>query len=254
MNGQHLDLIYELTMAELRIRYKNSALGFVWSLLEPLLVFTILYVVFSQIMRGLEETERFYQLYLLLGIILWRLFEIGTSLSVVSLTGRPWLVQHVYVPRQYIVAATCLSALVTALLELGILFVFVFALGAGGLVSALAPLFVLFLFAFTLGVSLMVAALNVYFRDIQHIWRVVLQAGFFATPILYPLEFVPVSVRWVLELNPLTHLFTALRDVILHGTVPAVLEVALMMFIAIGTLVIGYALFREFEPRMAEEV
>ena len=124
------DLIIRLAWSDFKLRYKSSALGFFWSLLEPLLMLVVLYVVFSNLMRIQVEH---YQLFLLLGIILWNFFDRGTSMSILGIIGKPSLVQKVYFPRDILVISTCITALMMTALEFVVFMIFmvIFRVHAG---------------------------------------------------------------------------------------------------------------------------
>ncbi len=186
---RYRDLILRLAWSDFKLRYKSSALGFFWSLLEPLLMLVVLYVVFSNLMRVQVEH---YQLFLLLGIILWNFIDRGTSMSIWGIVGKPSLVQKVYFPRDILVISTCITALMMTALEfvVFIIFMVIFRVLPEMTVAYFPILFILEFFII-LGLSMALSALNVYFRDVQFIWRLIVQVGFFGTPILYPITIFP---------------------------------------------------------------
>jgi lipopolysaccharide transport system permease protein len=246
------DLIIRLAWSDFKLRYKSSALGFFWSLLEPLLMLLVLYVVFTNLMRIQVEH---YQLFLLLGIILWNLLDRGTSMSIWGIIGKPSLVQKIYFPRDILVISTCLTALMMTALEFVVFVIFlaVFRVMPGWTI-AFFPLLFLFEFLTILGLSMSLAALNVYFRDVQFIWRVIVQVGFFATPVIYPITIFPENVRWIVMLNPMAQIITMMRDCILYRISPEPLNLA---YVAVSTLVfllLGYIIFDRLEPRFAEAI
>jgi lipopolysaccharide transport system permease protein len=246
------DLIIRLAWSDFKLRYKSSALGFFWSLLEPLLMLLILYVVFSNLMRVQVEH---YQLFLLLGIILWNFLDRGTSMSISGIIGKPSLVQKVYFPRDILILSTCTTALMMTLLEFVVFIIFMaFFEVVPGMTVAYFPLLFIFEFLIILGLSMALSALNVYFRDVQFIWRLIVQVGFFATPILYPITIFPEKIRWIVMLNPVALIITMMRDSILYKTSPEPFNLA---YIALSTLILllsGYFIFDRLEPKFAESI
>jgi lipopolysaccharide transport system permease protein len=246
------DLIIRLAWSDFKLRYKSSALGFLWSLLEPLLMLVVLYVVFSNLMRVQVEH---YQLFLLLGIILWNFIDRGTSLSIWGIVGKPSLVQKVYFPRDILVISTCIMALMMTALEfvVFVIFMVIFRVLPEMTVAYFPILFILEFFMI-LGLSMALAALNVYFRDVQFIWKLVVQVGFFATPVIYPITIFPEKVRWIVMLNPIAQVITMMRDCTLYGTSPEPANLAYVALFTLVVLVLGYAVFDRLEPRFAEAI
>jgi lipopolysaccharide transport system permease protein len=246
------DLIIRLAWSDFKLRYKSSALGFFWSLLEPLLMLVVLYVVFSNLMRVQVEH---YQLFLLLGIILWNFIDRGTSLSIWGIIGKPSLVQKVYFPRDILVISTCITALMMTALEfvVFIIFMVIFRVLPAMTVAYFPILFILEFFII-LGLSMALAALNVYFRDVQFIWKLVVQVGFFATPVIYPITIFPEKVRWIVMLNPIALVITMMRDCTLYGISPEPANLAYVAIITLVVLVLGYAVFDRLEPKFAEAI
>lgn len=249
---RHRDLILRLAWSEFKLRYKNSALGFLWSLLDPLLMLAVLYVVFSNLMRIQVE---YYQLFLLLGIVLWNFLDRGTSLSIWGIVGKPSLVQKVYFPRDILVISTCIMALMMTALEFVVFIIFMAIFRVmPQMTIAYFPLIFAFQFFIVLGLSLALAALNVYFRDVQFIWKVIVQIGFFATPIIYPITIFPEKVRWMLMINPMAQIITMMRDCILYRTGPETSNLAYLAVCSVLILLAGYLVFDRLESKFAEAI
>jgi lipopolysaccharide transport system permease protein len=244
------DLVFRLAWSDFKLRYKNSLLGFFWSLLEPLMMLLVLYAVFSNLMRVQVEH---YQLFLLLGIILWNFLDRGTSMGVFGIVGKPSLVQKVYFPREILIISTCITAFMMTLLE-GVIFVaFMAAFRVVPNVDILYfPAIFLMLFILVLGLSLGLSALNVYLRDIQFIWRLILQVGFFATPVIYPVSIFPQHLQGLVMLNPLARIIAMLRDCTLYQTAPSAGDMVYVTVSALAMLLLGYLVFLRLEPRFAE--
>ncbi|WP_214083855.1 ABC transporter permease [Methanoculleus sp.] len=246
------NLIWTLAWGEFKQRYKNSVLGYFWSLLEPLLMLVVLYVVFSNLMRIQVE---YYQLFLLLGIILWNFLSRATSMGLNAILGKPGMVQKIYFPREILVISSCITALLMSIFE-SLVFIAFMAVFQVPLSANLVyvPLILVLLFLVSLGLSLALAALNVFYRDVQFIWAVILQAGFFATPILYPVTIFPESLRDIFLLNPMAHIIISARDTIIYSTPAAAGSLLYAGIVSAITLIIGYIIFAHYEPRFAEEM
>lgn len=247
---RYRNLIKTLAWSDFKQRYKNSILGYFWSLLEPLLMLAVLYVVFSNLMKIQVE---YYQLFLLLGIILWNFLARSTTLSLSAIIGRPSLVQKIYFPRDILVISICITALLMSIFESLIFVIFMLIFQVPVSITVMyVPLIVLILFIFTLGISLAVASMNVLYRDVQFIWVVVLQAGFFATPILYPVTILPANLQQIFLLNPMAVIITEARNVIIYQTPPAAGSLLYAMIFSVAVLVAGYLVFNHYEPGFAE--
>jgi ABC-type polysaccharide/polyol phosphate export permease len=246
------NLIWTLAWGDFKQRYKNSVLGYFWSLLEPLLMLVVLYVVFSNLMRIQVE---YYQLFLLLGIILWNFLSRATSMGLNAILGKPSMVQKIYFPREILVLSSCITALLMSIFE-SLVFIAFMAVFQVPLSANLiyVPLILVLLFLVSLGLSLALAALNVFYRDVQFIWAVILQAGFFATPILYPVTIFPESLRDIFLLNPMAHIIISARDTIIYSTPAAAGSLLYAGIVSAITLIIGYIIFAHYEPRFAEEM
>ncbi|MDO8842203.1 ABC transporter permease [Methanocalculus sp.] len=239
-------------VSDLKVKYQSSVLGFAWSLLNPLLMMLVLYFVFSNVFRF--EVESF-ALYILIGIIVWRFLVNGTMTAMGSIVGRPGLVTKIFIPRQILVLSSVLSAFISSILEFLVLIPLLFILGAGVTVYILLfPIVHVIYLLLVYGVSLFLASLYVYYRDLNQIWDVVLQAGFFLSPIVYPISVIPTAYIGYYMLNPMTMLMEIYRDFLLYGSMPSLLSIS-MVFVA-GCLIafFGSLLFHRLERRFAEVI
>ena len=227
-------------------------LGYFWSLLEPLLMLTVLYVVFTNLMK---VQVQYYQLFLLLGIIMWNFFVKATNFGLNAIVGKPSLVQKVYFPRDILVLPGCTTAMLQSLFEslVFILFMVFFWIPLSWNILYL-PLILIVYFILALGAALALAALNVYYRDVQFIWTVILQAGFFVTPILYQLSIFPPQLQEILRLNPIAQMIITARDSVLYSTPPSLVSLGYAVIASLILLAMGYVIFFKMEPRFAEEM
>jgi lipopolysaccharide transport system permease protein len=263
---EYRGLIKKLAVTDLKIRYKNSVLGIFWSLLQPLLTFIVLLIVFTGLM--INKSIDNYPLFLLLGIIGWGFFDKATSFSLGSIVGKPQLVKKIYFPREVLVISACLTALMMSLIEFVVFGMFLvgfnllhYFLGYGTAfifptwLILLLPIILIIEFALALGVSMAISSLNVIWRDIQWIWPVIMQAGFFLTPVMYSMDiFKGFSYAWVLQLNPMSAVLDSLRYVMINRPVPILNDMVYAAIIAVIAIVVGWLVFNKLEPRFGEEV
>lgn len=211
-------LLKQLVKTDFKLRYQGSVLGYVWSLLRPLLLFVILYFVFARFLR-VGAAVPHYPVYLLLGIVLWNYFVEVTQGAVSAIVGRGELIRKLNFPKYVIVLAGSFSALINLCLNAIIIAVFMavnhVSVGWDGLL--VLPL-IAELFIFSLGLAFLLSALFVRFRDISYIWEVIVQAAFYATPILYPLTFVPHAAAKLLILNPMAQIIQDARYALITPT------------------------------------
>jgi len=247
---EHTDVIWILVKKDFKIRYRNSLLGFVWSLLNPLSMMVILTLVFSFLLKsGIQD----FSVFLLSALLPWRFFSIGTMQATGSISGNPSLVKKIYLPRQILVLANNLASFFSFLMEFVVLLPIMMALGMK-LTPALLilPALMISEFLIVLGTSLALAALNVFYRDFYQIWEITLQLGFFLSPIFYEAKIIPERYLLYYSLNPVTRIIESTRKVLLYGVFPSAFDVAIPLLAAFVVLAIGYATFRRLEPRFAE--
>ncbi len=255
-------LLAELVRTDFKLRYQNSVLGYAWSLLRPLFLFVILYVVFVKFLKFGNEIPHF-AIYLLLGIVLWNFFVEMTVQSLGSIVGRGDLIRKIRIPRWIIVLSTSVAALINLMFNLMVVAIFMAFSHIGLQSSAIYfPLILLEIYVFALGASLFLAAAFVKYRDIQYIWEVLLQAGFYATPIIYAMSKITnLTIQKILFLNPITQTIQEARyEVVTHKTptISHIFNHGLYMYIpflvvAIVVLV-GVSYFRSQSKYFAENI
>jgi lipopolysaccharide transport system permease protein len=248
---EYKELIKNLVISDLKTKYSSSVLGFAWSLLNPLLMMLVLYFVFSNIFKSQEN----FVVYLLTGILAWRFFAIGTTTAMGSIVGKPSLVTKIYIPREILPLSTAISSLISSTLEFLVLIPLLVILGAGiSSTTLIFPIIQLMYFLIVYGVGLILASLYVYYRDLNQIWDVVLQVGFFLSPIVYLTSVVPVKYEFYYMLNPITRLINMYRDIFLNGTVPKISDFGIVIMFGLVIFFIGTTVFRKLSRRFAEEV
>ena len=247
---QYRDLIWNLTITDLKIKYQSSVLGFAWSLLNPLFMMLVLYFVFSNVFRF---TQEHFALYILVGLIAWRFLANGTSVAMMSIVGKPSLVTKIYIPRQILVLSSTLSSFISSILEFCVLIPLLFIFGANITPYVLFfPIVHVIFFFIVYGLSLMVAAMYVYYRDLTQIWEVVIQIGFFLSPIVYPISMIPAQYLPFYVLNPVTIIIETYRNFLIFGLPPGLKSMVYLVISAVIMMVAGNALFNRLERRFGE--
>jgi len=257
-------LLKELVRTDFKLRYQGSFLGYLWSLLKPLFMFAILYLVFGVFFKAGTGIPH-YPVYLLLGILLWNYFTEVTNSGVSSIVGRGDLLRKLNFPKYVIVLAGSLSALINLIINFIILGVFMIVNGVDLHWSSLLAIFPLIeLFAFSLGMAFLLSTLYVRFRDISYIWEIIMQAAFYLTPILYPITLVIAKsalVAKILMLSPVAQIIQDSRYLLItHDTItfeqlfknPAYRLIPIAITIIFAGLAAWY--FRRQSPKFAEEI
>jgi ABC-2 type transport system permease protein len=257
-----LHLSVTLGIMEFKLRFFGSALGYLWQLVRPLLLFGVLYVVFTEFVR-LGAGVRFYPALLLTGIVLFTFFSDTTSRSVTAVADRENLVRKIEFPRLVVPLSVLLVSYFNLVLNLLAVLVFVLATGVEPRVEWLAmPLLLIPLGLFAGGLAMLLSALYVRFRDVQPIWEVMLQILFYASPILYVLDTLPEHLRpTVVRFNPLATILVQSRHSLIDETAPNSWDAAGGMVyllipgtIILAVLVLGFWVFNREAPRIAEEL
>jgi ABC-type polysaccharide/polyol phosphate export permease len=242
---QNRELIWALALKELRVRYKRSALGFLWALLNPLLMMVILTIVFSSVMRIQIDH---YSVFLLSVLLPWTLFSQSLAYAVESIVGNGDLLKKVYIAKSVFPMAAVLSNVINfffSLIPLLILLPLLRFPFHWTWIYLPVPLLGLVLFA--LGCSFFLAMANVFFRDVAHILQVILSAWFYVSPIIYSLDFVPGRYRLLFRLNPMLYLLNGFRLAIYYGLLPSLPSAAASLGCGALGLVLGYSIFRRYQ-------
>jgi ABC-2 type transport system permease protein len=204
-------LLKQLVKTDFKLRYQGSVLGYVWSLLRPLFMFGTLYIIFGVFLKAKGNIPH-YPVYLLLGIVLWNYFSEATTGSVQAIVGKGDLLRKINFPKYVIILAGSLSAFINLLLNFVVIAIVMvithvsISWHAILLVPIIAELFV-----FSIALAFFLSALYVKFRDISYIWEVIMQAAFYATPILYAMSYVPAHVAKYMLLNPMAQMIQDAR-------------------------------------------
>jgi ABC-2 type transport system permease protein len=260
---RNLNLVRELSITAFKLKYTGSALGYVWSLVKPLMLFAIMYLVFSQLLgTGSGSTD--FPVQLLVAIVAWTFFTEATSTAMNAVAGNGELIRKAYFPRWILVVASTTSALLTFAINTVLVIVITFALGHMHLDwrSLLAPLYFLELIALVLGLSLLLSSLFVFFRDLGHIWEILSLVLFYGSAVVFPFTKISNKSKSLADLaglNPVAQIITDLRHSLVDPSLPSMHSiigplVIIPIGISFATLIIGYFVFTKLTPRFAESL
>ena len=254
-------LTYTLAVTDFKLRFFGSALGYIWTLMRPLLLFGVLYVVFTEVVKFGGGVDH-YPVYLLTSLVLFTYFSETTTRGVLSLVERENLLRKMRFPRMVIPLSVALHAFFNLGLNLIVVFIFVFASGIEPRLAwlELIPLIALMV-AFATGVTMLVSALYVRYRDVQPIWEVALQMLFYASPIIYVASTYPDSVENLAMANPIAAIVTQARHALIDPSAPSAADTiggAVWLLVPLGVIalvaVLGFWVFTREAPRIAEEL
>lgn len=258
--SQSRELIQNLVKRDLTVRHRGSALGMLWSLTTPLLqvaLYTFIFTVILPVSPVREGVQVPFAVYFFAGLVLWNLFASSIGAATSSIVGAGYLLRKVYFPRAILPLVSVLSSAVTFLFELCVLLVaiavFVRRLHPAAL---FLPLIVLVVMLVAYGLALLTASLTVFFRDIEHFMGILLQLGFWGTPIIYSMQFVahkPLFVH-LLQLNPMTGPVVSLRLVLIDGVTPDWKLLGYSAAFGVVALVAGLAVFQRLQGKFSELV
>lgn len=256
-------LLRELVITDFKLRYQGSALGVLWSVLKPLFLFAILYIVFDQFLKLGRDIEHF-PVYLLLGIVLWSFFTEATIQGLQSIVGRGDLIRKINFPKYIIVVSGTVSALINLIINMVVVLIFCIFNGVEFRPEALLIIPLLFeLYIFALAIAFFLAAVNTKYRDAGYLWEIFLQAAFYATPVIYPLQMVvkemPTAAA-MLMLSPVAQIIQDVRYVLVTKQTITLYQLAsdwrvLVPFFAItAVLVAAVYYFKKSQKYFAEIV
>lgn len=245
--ARYKTLINELVVRDLKVKYRRSFLGYLWSLLNPLMMMCVMVLVFSNVFRF--DIPNF-PLYLICGQTLFGFFSESTTMAMGSILGNASLLKKVYVPKFVFPISRVMSSFVTlsfSLLAIIIVLLFSNVTVSWSILLVLVPL--LFLFVFSCGMGMILSALAVYFRDITHLYGVLILAWTYATPIFYPLEAVSPSIQTVIKLNPMYHYINFFRNLVIYNNVPGPNTWFACIASSLLMLAIGLILFNKMQKK-----
>lgn len=261
---RYRELVSSLVARDLKVRYKNSALGIAWSWLNPLLMMMVFTVVFTVFNRAPQDIPH-YPVYILAGILPWNMFSASVVGATASIVGSNYLIKKVYFPREVLPLAAVLSSTINFIIALPVFFIVAVASGVRLTPWALLmPVVLLVQVIFSVGIGLILATLNVYYRDTQIIMEVLMLAWFFVTPVIWDARVLPemhllMGIEWPIRrlvyiLNPMASIIASYRDTLYWGAQPALDFFVRSAATAVIILIVGYLAFHRSSSSFAEEL
>lgn len=244
---KYISLLINLIERDLKVKYRRSVLGFLWSILNPLLMALVITVVFSKLFRFQIE---YFTIYYLTGSLLFNFFVEATTGSLSSVISAAPLIKKVYIPKYIFPMQKCIFAFINMLFGIVALLVVIFIQGMPLTLTALlfwVPM--IYVFVFAVGIGLILASLTVFFRDIEHLYSVLTTVWMYLTPIIYPEDILPQSLLSLVRLNPMYYYVNCFREIVMEGVFPSVSENIICMSFSLLFLCIGVAVFKKTQDR-----
>jgi lipopolysaccharide transport system permease protein len=248
-----VNTIFELAVKDIKLKYNNSAFGYLWMLINPLLMLITLYIVFSIIMN-LQLS--YYQLFLLLGIIVWNFFSEATLTSINSLATSFPLLKKIKIQPYVIILGANLSAFISffASLFVFLLLMIFFKVDPFTPLRLISLFYFLLLFLIVISTSLIISTIYLYFKDIIHIWNFLLLIGFWITPIIYPENLIPKAYLRFYMLNPLARIISHLRNTLIYNYIDTPEQVIISVLMAIMLIFTGLWFYKRYSKKIYEQL
>lgn len=250
------ELIWALAKTDFKLRYHGSVLGYLWAILKPLLMFSILNFVFSSLFNSRGNGIPYYSLQLLVGIILFNFFSEGTMAGMSSLLSKSQLVTKIYVPRWTIIIASTINSALIFLMNI-LVIVFFFALNRfmpSFQAMALFAMFIVFTYVIVVGFALLTSPLYVKFRDLSMIWEVVTSILFYSSPIVYSLQMMPDKIQKIMLLNPMAFIIHFSKEGLINNHFADPWKTFIFVLTVLAFLMLGIFSYNKLAPRIAEEI
>lgn len=249
-------LMRQLILRDFKKKYKRSVLGVVWSLLYPILMMTVMAIVFSQMFRFKVEGVN-YLVYLMTGIIMWQYFSEASNSAMTSVVDNFALISKVYIPKYIFPIAKCLfvgiNFILTLIPWLVLIILTQFGLGDNpasiNLYYLIIPYIIVCMFLFTVGVGLLLSCVSVFLRDVFYIYGIILTIWNYFTPVFYSIEILPSYLQKIFQFNPLYQFINGVREIVLYGNAPTIGYLILIGIIGLGTLLIGGLVFKKNQDK-----
>ena len=246
------EMLSNLVRKDLKVRYKGSVLGFLWTFLNPLLQLIIYTIVFSTIMR--TNIDKFY-IYLFIGLIPWLFFATCIQAGSTSILMNKDLIKKIYFPRIILPISTVNSAFMNMFYSMIVVLLTILVSGIGfSKYILLLPLAMTMQYILVLGMTFIFSALNVYFRDLEYILNIIVMMWFYLTPIVYKIEMIPEKYRLWFYLNPMTGIINFYRNILYYKRMPSFNAFGGILIYGIIMIIIGYFVFEKLQRNFAEEL
>lgn len=246
------ELLKNNVKKEIRGRYKQSALGVMWTFLNPLLQLAVYAFIFPLI---LKTTQPYYVIFVCVGLIPWTFFTATISQSTWTIIGNGNIVKKVYFPREILPISVVTSNMVNFLISTIIIIAFCLVYGLGLTKYIIFyPLILIIQYVFQLALSFVLSAITVYFRDLEHFVQIVLMLLFYATPIVYSGDSIPEAFKFIITINPMAHIIEGYRDIFYNQTAPDFIALGIVFAISVALCVGGYFIFKKLQKGFAEQL
>ena len=249
-------LMSQLITRDFKVKYKRSVLGVVWSLLYPVLMMTVMAMVFSQMFRFSVEGIN-YLVYLMTGIVMFQYFSEATNNAMTSVVGNFGLINKVYIPKYIFPVAKCIFVGINFVLTLipWLILIILTQFGLGTYPASinwyylLIPYIFLCFFLFTVGIGLLLSCISVFLRYMFYIYGIILTIWNYFTPVFYSIDILPASLQTLFKFNPLYQFITSVRSIVLYGARPSITTLIILGLIGVGTLLIGAFVFKKKQDK-----
>jgi lipopolysaccharide transport system permease protein len=247
------ELLYFLTVRDVKVRYRQTILGGLWAILQPFMTMVVFTIFFGTLAR-IPSDSLPYPIFVYTALLPWQFFSNGITNAGNSIITSQQLITKVYFPRMIIPAASLGCSLLDLIVAFGLLILLMIYYGIyPGIGILLLPFLMIAVIAATLGVGLFLSALNVTYRDFRYVIPFLVQLWLFATPVIYPVTILPERWRWLMNLNPMAGLITSFRSSLLNRPVPWQ-DLMISSFVCLALLVLGMLYFRRMESRFADVI
>ena len=245
------ELLKTNVQKEIRGKYKGAWLGVLWSLLNPILLLIVYSIIFPHILKIQVPN---YTMYLCVALLPWTCFTATIQQGTFAVVTNGNIVKKVYFPREILPISVVTSGMVNFLITSVVMFAFLIFGGVGLTPYAFFfPIIFLLQYLIMLAITFILSAVTVYVRDLEHLVGLTLMVLFYATPIVYTMDSIPANLSWILNLNPMTHVITAYRDILYYQQMPNWGSIAILFGIALIVFIAGYYIFKKLERNFAEE-
>lgn len=250
---EYREMIFSLVRRDLRGRYKGSALGFLWTFINPLFQLIVYSFVFGYILPN--QIDQFY-VFLFIGLIPWLFFSTSLTGGASCIKAQKDMVNKIYFPRMVLPISHVISMLINMLLSFIVVLFVILVSGRGFHFAAWIyfPIVVLMEFILALGFALIASAVTVFFRDLEYILGIITMAWQFLTPIMYSMDIIPEEVKGIYMLNPMTPIINAYRDIFYYKQVPQLETMLLGGAFSVVLLVVGVIVFQKLQRHFSEEL
>ena len=244
------DLLWQMIKADFKMQYNSSILGFIWVLLQPLLLFLVFYLIFGFLFARGDE---YFVLRLILGILIVQYFSEGTTKGISSLASKSSVLLKANFPRQIAVAASTINSFIAMFFSFVIFIIFwIFKPTAVTLLWLLIPFYLVIFTALIIGISFITSIVYVRFRDLQKIWTVLMRLVFYGSAVFYPITIIPEEYRYIIFLNPVAVVIHHIRQIIIENQMPDLKFLIVLILLSSITFIIGYFYFKKNVKKVAE--